>query len=154
MTAADRLAALDSLPAADLVAQTAQCLTALVDAMNAETTLLRAGRYREAAPHAADKTRRAQDYASLSRAVQRQLPRLKVEAPALVHQLRAGHESFATQLAENLRVIATARTVTETLLGDVATALGRTTRTRTYGAAGTVVAGGPSARGVSINRAL
>lgn len=154
MSAADRLAALDSLPAAELIAQTASCLSRLVEVMNAETTLLRSGRYREAAPHAAEKTRHAQDYAALSRAVQRQLARLTTEAPSLIDQLRVGHESFATQLAENLRVIATARSVTETLLGDVATALGRTARTRTYGAAGVIDTNGPAARGVSINRAL
>ncbi len=154
MTAADRLAALDALPPADLIGETTRCLVALVEAMNAETTLLRAGRYREATPHAAEKTRHAQDYAALSRAVQRRLPRLRDEAPALVDQLRSGHESFATQLAENLRVIATARTVTETLLGDVAASLGRGTRTQTYGATGTIAGGGAPARGVSVNRAL
>lgn len=154
MSAADRLAALDALSAAELIRRTGDALTALVNAMNAETTLLRAGRYRDAAPLAADKTRHAQDYAMLSRAVQRQLPRLRIEAPRLVDELKSGHERFATQLAENLRVIATARSVTEALLEDVATTVGRGTRTRTYGAAGTIQQGGAAARGVSINRAL
>ena len=39
-------------------------------------------------------------------------------------------------MAENLKVIATARTVTEDLLNDVAQQLGRQTRPKTYGAGG------------------
>ena len=81
VTAAQRLAALDELPARDLIAFTDGTLGALVEIMNRETTLLRAGRYREAATLTADKTRLAQDYVTYSRAVQRQIERLKAEAP-------------------------------------------------------------------------
>ena len=42
----------------------------------------------------------------------------------MVERLRSGHERLATQMAENLKVIATARAVTEDLLTDVATAIG------------------------------
>ena len=43
MTAAARLAALDSLPADELCQLAESALTALVNVMNQETTLLRAG---------------------------------------------------------------------------------------------------------------
>ena len=90
MSAAERIAALDDLPARDLIAFTDGTLRALVDAMNEETTLLRAGRYRDAATLGAEKTRLAQDYVTYSRAVQRQLERLKREAPGDISLLKGG----------------------------------------------------------------
>lgn len=153
--AAQRLAALDSLPAGELCDRAATVLAALVGIMNEETGLLRAGRTREATGLTAEKTRLAQDYVGLARAVQRQLPRLRREAPLSVDRLRAGHDSLATQMAENLKVIATARNVTEDLLTDVAQAVGARARASTYGANGQMT-GSPAqmARGVAINRAL
>lgn len=153
--AAERLALLDDLPAEELCRRTAEGLEALVSVMNEETTLLRAGRYREASAYTATKTRLAQDYVTLVRAVQRQSARLRREAPEAAQTLRKGHDKLATQMAENLRVIATARLVTEDLLTDVAVAVGAQGRTRTYGAAGTLDPrpAGP-ARGIAINKAL
>jgi flagellar biosynthesis/type III secretory pathway chaperone len=139
MSAAQRLAALDDLPARDLIAFTEGTLRALVEVMNQETTLLRAGRHREAGVLSADKTRLAQDYVSYSRAVQRQIDRLKAEAPDDVGMLRLGHERLATQMAENLKVIATARAVTEP---------------KTYGAAGQMNEPQVSSGGLTLNRAL
>jgi flagellar biosynthesis/type III secretory pathway chaperone len=155
MTAAERLAAIDSLPALELCTLVMRTLDTLVGVLNQETTLLRAGRLKDASELTSEKTRLAQDYMGFARSVQRQLPRLRLEAPTAVEQLKSGHERLATQMAENLRVIATARAVTEDLLTDVATALGAKSRPKTYGATGQV--GGsapPPASGVSINRAL
>lgn len=155
MTAAERLAAIDSLPAIELCALAMNTLDTLVGVLNHETTLLRAGHLKDAGGLTAEKTRLAQDYMGFARSVQRQLPRLKVEAPAAVEQLRSGHERLATQMAENLRVIATARAVTEDLLTDVATVIGARARPKTYGATGQLGGSGPPpASGVSINRAL
>ena len=153
MTAAQRLAALDDLPARDLIAFTEGTLMALVDIMNRETTLLRAGRHRDAAPLVAEKTRLAQDYVGYARAVQRQLDRLKAEAPDDIGMLRAGHDQLATQLAENLKVIAVARSVTEDLLIDVAQAVARPGRPKTYGAGGTLNQPPRGSGGLAINRA-
>lgn len=154
MTAAQRLAALDDLPARDLIALTEDTLRLLVDVMNQETTLLRTGRHREAATLGADKTRLAQDYVGYSRAVQRQLGRLQLEAPDEVGRLRLGHERLATQMAENLKVIATARAVTEDILTDVATQVARAAKPRTYGAAGQLNQTQTASGGIAINRAL
>lgn len=154
-TAQDRLAAIDDLPAIELCGRAAGTLDELVSIMNQETTLLRAGRMREAGALTAEKTRLAQDYVTLARSVQRQIERLRQEAPADVDRLRGRHERLATQMADNLRVIATARSVTEDLLTDVAATLGQKTRAKTYGANGEL--GGPpsqAARGIAINRAL
>src|SRR5690348_16424137 len=103
MTAADRLAAIDTLPAAELCRRAISVLEALVTVMNEETTLLRAGRFRETGPVTAEKTALAQDYVSLVRSIQRQTGRLLKEAPEEVRLLRAGHDRLATQMAENLR---------------------------------------------------
>ena len=155
MTAAERLSMVDDLPAVQLCQRTADTLDALVEVMNQETNLLRAGRYRESTVHAAEKTRLAQDYVGLVRAVQRQSSRLLREAPEAAQSLRSGHEKLVTQMAENLRVIATAKSVTEDLLSDVALAVGNQGRTKTYGAAGQMQPqSGTPARGIAVNRAL
>lgn len=155
MTAASRLAAIDNLPAAELCALAEAALTALVDVMNQETMLLRAGRLSQATTLTADKTRLAQDYVGFARSIQRQTDRLKREAPKAVDRLRNGHEKLATQMAENLRVLATARTVTEDLLTDVAMTVGQQNKARAYGTSGRVMSDpSASARGLAINRAL
>jgi flagellar biosynthesis/type III secretory pathway chaperone len=154
VTAAQRIAALDDLPARDLIAFTEGTLRALVEIMNQETTLLRAGRHREAGTLTADKTRLAQDYVGYSRSVQRQLERLKREAPDDLALLKNGHERLATQMAENLKVIATARTVTEDLLTDVAQQVARASAPKTYGARGEMPAANKPLGGLAVNRAL
>jgi hypothetical protein len=154
-SAAERLKAIDTLPAGDLCGIALSTLERLVSILNEETVLLRAGRVREAGELTAEKTRLAQDYMGFARSVQRELPRLRAEAPAKVEALKVRHEQFATQMAENLRVIATARAVTEELLTDVANAMSAKARPKTYGASGTMNGQPPvAAAGVSINRAL
>jgi hypothetical protein len=121
--------------------------------MNRETTLLRAARHHEAGLITADKTRLAQDYVTYSRAVQRQLERLKTEAPLDLASLKLGHEQLATQIAENLKVIATVRAVAENLLSDVASEVARSARPKTYGASGQLSAPHASTGGIAVNRA-
>lgn len=155
MTAAARLAALDSLPANELCQMAEVALAALVNVMNEETTLLRAGHMRQAGVLTPEKTRLAQDYVGFARSVQRQGQRLADQAPDAIARLRQGHESLATQMAENLRVLATARMVTEDLLTDVAKVVGQQNKARTYGRAGTIATDpASSARGIAVNRAL
>ena len=155
ITAAERLAALDNLPATELCRRALSVLDSLVTVMNEETTMLRAGRFRETGPVTAEKTALAQDYVGLVRSIQRQTGRLLKEAPDDVRLLRAGHERLATQMAENLRVLATARTVTDEILTDVAQAVGERSQAKTYGAGGELAQNrAPLARGIAINRAL
>lgn len=144
----------DDLPARELLGLAEQTLKAFAEAMNEETTLLRAGRFRDATLVSADKVRLAQDYVTYSRAVQRQIDRLKAEAPDDIAMLRMGHERLATQMAENLKVIATSREVTEDLLGDVARQMGRGERPKTYGAGGEVAPPPTASGGIVVNRAL
>ncbi|WEK05536.1 MAG: flagellar protein FlgN [Candidatus Devosia phytovorans] len=155
MTAAARLAALDNLPADELCQMAEVALAALVNVMNEETTLLRAGHLRQASILTPDKTRLAQDYVGFARSVQRQGERLKTQAPAAIERLRRGHDRLATQMAENLRVLATARMVTEDLLTDVAKTVGQQNKAKAYGRSGAMVSDpAASARGLAVNRAL
>ncbi len=91
---------------------------------------------------------------SYSRAVQRQIERLRAEAPGDIALLRNGHEQLATQMAENLKVVATVRAVTEDVLTDVAQAVARNARPRTYGATGELAGTRPVSGGIAVNRAL
>ena len=152
-TAAQRIATIDDMPAAELCIRAMTALDQLVAIMNEETTLLRAGRLKDASVLAGEKTTLAQDYVGLVRSIQRQTGRLLKEAPNEVRQLRSGHERLATQMAENLRALSTAKAVTENILTDVAQAVGQASQPRTYGAGGQMAATAPAARGIAVNRA-
>jgi flagellar biosynthesis/type III secretory pathway chaperone len=153
--AAQRLAVIDEMPAVELCRRAMDTLEALVTIMNQETTLLRAGRLKEASTLTGDKTALAQDYVGFVRSIQRQTSRLLREAPDDVRQLRAGHERLATQMAENLKVLATARNLTDSMLTDVANAVAQRSRAKTYGADGELTQDAKGgARGIAVNRAL
>lgn len=153
--AARRIAALDELDATALCTRAGDLLDALARITNEETTLLRAGHFGEAGRLGAEKATIAQDYVGVARSVQRQAERLRAEQPTAFASLVSGQERLATQLAENLKVIATMRRVTDDLLTDVAQAVGRTSRATTYGANARMGAAQPhAARGIAINRAL
>lgn len=155
MTAQDRLHSLRTMQADMLCASAETALSALVEIMNRETTYLRAGDYKAAAALSSEKAQIAQDYVVLARAVQDQAPRLKAEAPQALAGLQAGHERLATQMAENMRVLATARHVTHALLNDVAKAAGAQTQTSGYAANGTAGnANTLQGKGLAVNRAL
>jgi hypothetical protein len=151
--AAERLATLDALPAAELCGSAARLLDQLAAIMNEETTLLRAGHLKKASALTFDKTRLAQDYMSIARAVQRQIARVRAEAPEAAEALRHRHERLATQMAENLKVIATAREVTEAVLTDVAEAVAANARPKTYGPYGAAGPDRPTGS-IVVDRAL
>ena len=154
-TATDRITNLRQMEATELCATTEASLSDLVNIMNEETTLLRAGHYKEASRLSARKAEIAQTYVGLARAVQHESERLNVQAPEALKSLKSGHEKLATQMAENLRVLATAKNVTESLLCDVATSVGQIERPKTYGATGRMSdPAAPGTRGIAINRAL
>lgn len=154
MTATDRLELLDRTDPAELCTKADAALTSLVNILNQETTLLRAGKLKLASELAAPKACAAEDYTILARAVQRGAKRLAEAVPAQLAALHHRHESLATQMADNLRVLATARNVTEDLLTDVALTLGRAQAPKTYSSSGGVAPTKTNASGLSVNRAL
>ena len=154
-TATDRIASLRQMEANDLCTTTEASLSDLVDVMNEETTLLRAGHYKEASELSARKAEIAQTYVGLARAVQHESERLNIQAPLALKSLQSSHEKLATQMAENLRVLATAKNVTENLLTDVATSVSTSRQPQTYGASGKMASSqAPGANGIAVNRAL
>ncbi|GEM_PF-442027 len=154
-TAVERIAKLRQMDATDLCAITKASLTDLVEVMNEETTLLRAGHFKQASELSARKAEIAQAYVGLARAVQHESERLDAQAPSALKSLQSDHEKLATQMAENLRVLATARNVTENLLNDVATSVSSSRQPQTYGASGQMsTSRTPTANGIAVNRAL
>jgi len=130
-------------------------LRALVDVMNNETTLLRAGKLLAASELAAEKAELAQKYVGLARAIQSNVTEIKEKAPHLLQKLQQGQTSLATQMAENLRVLATAKSLTEDIVSSVASQLGQSNQTAAYGNTGSGTASqSPSIKGVSINTSL
>ncbi len=127
-------------------------LTKLVDIMNNETTLLRAGRLLEASELAAPKAELAQKYVGLARAIQHNAKLLKETAPHLLMELQKHQTALATQMAENMRVLATAKTLSEEIIGDVAAQLGQAQKPKTYGGNGAHGQKAQSLQGVSINK--
>lgn len=136
----------------EVCAEARETLTRLVDVMNNETTLLRAGRLLEASKLAAPKAELAQKYVGLARAIQHNVQTLKETAPHLLLALQKHQTALATQMAENLRVLATAKTLSEEIVGDVAAQLGQAQRPKTYGGNGSAAAKAQSLQGVSINK--
>ncbi len=155
MSAAQRLTQIDKLDARILCNKTSSALDALLDVMNQETMLLRAGKLKDAGLLTPKKSQLSQDYVTLARSVKREAERLKIEAPNEIKQLKNRHESLATQMAENLRVLATAKNLTQDLLSDVAKSVGNATKPQTYGAGGRISNETNNAmKGISLNKAL
>jgi len=155
MSAAERLSQLDQLNAKELCGKTVTALDALLDVMNEETMLLRAGELKKASILTPKKSQMSQDYVTLARAVKREAGRLKLEAPIEISQLKKRHESLATQMAENLRVLACAKNVAQDLLTDVAKSMGANSKPKTYGAGAKLTSDNAAPlSGLSLDRAL
>jgi len=130
-------------------------LRALVDIMNNETNLLRSGKLLQASELAAEKTTLAQKYVGLARAIQSNAKEIRTKAPHLLEKLQQGQAALATQMAENLRVVATAKSLSEEIVSSVASQLGNSNETSAYGNTGQGNAGtAPQMKGVSINTTL
>ncbi len=154
-SAKSRIANLRTTDAGILCQSTKSALQDLANIMNQETTLLRNGHYLEASQLSAQKARIAQEYVGLARVVQHQSDRLHSEAPTQLRSLQDEHEKLATQMAENLRVLATAKTVTQSILSDVADSVSRSERPNTYASSGQLsTSSNPATAGLSLNKSL
>lgn len=141
MTANDTIADAASLPAPDRAAARAFCaeLTETVDALirviEEETRLVRAARLSEAAELVDEKTALAQRYGKAHGAFKVSGREIGRRAPVELSHLRSRHEALENALSANLAVLATARTVSETLIRGVAEAVSPArAQPATYGA--------------------
>jgi hypothetical protein len=132
----NRLRAASPQEADALVNEALAALDGLEPIIGAETERMRAGHFKSALELSDDKSAASLRY-------QRALDDIKVNAVALgrfqppgLSVLRQRHESFAQLLALNMAVLATARTVSESLVRELAADMGRAHNPQGYGASG------------------
>ncbi len=115
-----------------LVSSALEALNRLEPLIDEETRLFKSGKVRDALGMAVDKNEAAQTYT-------RCLEHLKTNAIAIgrfqpdqLDHLRERHEAFSSKMALNMAVVATARTVSEGLLRELADTVGNNASPKTY----------------------
>lgn len=129
-------------------------MQALAEILEKETALVAAGKLRAAAELTLSKTELAGRYQAATVRL-KALGRSWIAAePALVAQMREGHERFQGLLQTNQAVLATAHAVSEGLIRGAASGAAHRTAPQGYGARGQAVAGPPrTAQPVALSRA-
>lgn len=116
----------------DLVASALAALDRLQPLIDEETTLFKAGKVRDALGLAIAKNEAAQHYTRCLEALKGNAIAIGRFQPQGLDTLRDRHEAFSRLMALNMAVVATARTVSEGLLRDLADAVGRNASPKTY----------------------
>jgi hypothetical protein len=125
----------------------------LIVLIEEETSLIRAGRLRDAAPLERKKAALAQDFSAATSRIKTLDP--AATAPQAAQTLRAKQEHFHALLQSNQTVLATAHAVSEGILRGVSGELARKAAPSTYGATGRANAPGPSAaQPLAVSRVL
>jgi hypothetical protein len=141
--------------AAHLVAQFGRIMDSLVETVEQETALVRAGRLREAGEIDAVKTELAREYQAGTTWFKRNNDYLKRNLPDLLKTLHQRHDQFRALLQINLTVLATAQAVSESIIRGVSGELARKQSPQTYGASGKANLPGPRAsQPISVSRSL
>lgn len=97
-----------------------------------ETRLFRVGKVRDALGLAMDKNDAAQTYTRCLEMLKSNAIAIGRFQPSGLDLLKKRHELFAKTMSMNMTVVATARTVSEGLLRDLADAVGKNASPRTY----------------------
>jgi hypothetical protein len=108
-------------------------LDALEPLIAEETRLFKAGKIRAGLALALTKAQSVQRYTLALEGLKRNAVAIGRFRPERLDELRARHEAFGEAMALNTLVIATARTVSESLLRELADGLGRNASVTTYG---------------------
>jgi hypothetical protein len=111
--------------AEELVASTLSALDRLEPLIRTETELFRMGRVRDALAMAMDKNEAAQAYTICLEYLKSNAIALGRFRPSRLDELKSRHEAFSELMRMNMAVVATARTVSEGLMRDLADALGK-----------------------------
>lgn len=137
-------------------ADLSETIDALIRVLDEETNLVRAARLNEAGELAEQKAALSRRYGEAHGALQASGAEIGRQAPVEVEHLRRRHQDLEAALSANLAVLATARTVSETLIRGVAAAVSpNAVRPTTYSAdARRSDTGGPPAGPLSLNMAL
>jgi hypothetical protein len=115
-----------------LVAAALEALDHLEPLIEEETAFFKAGKVREALHLALAKNEAAQAYTRCLETLKSNAIAIGRFQPSGLDDLRARHEAFSAKMALNMAVVATARTVSEGLLRDLADAVGKNGAPRTY----------------------
>jgi hypothetical protein len=97
-----------------------------------ETRLFKAGKVREALGMAVEKNEAAQLYTRCLESLKTNAIAIGRFQPDTLDSLRGRHEEFSSKMALNMAVVATARTVSEGLLRNLADAVGQNAAPKTY----------------------
>ena len=126
--------------AARLVARLAEAMTLLLDVLEEETQLVRAGRISEIARIEPKKSEFARRYVADAGLVRANALTIARQTPREFEDLRRRHEEFRAVLQINLAVLATAHAVSEGIIRGAAGELARKAAPQTYGVSGRATA--------------
>ena len=130
-------------------------LDRLVAVVGEETRLVRAAKVVAATQLQEIKAELARQYVVALEVLRANAAIVGRHAPVLIDQLRRRHEQFQSELQVNMAVLATARSVSETLVRGVAEEVASRNAPKTYGAAGVITGATRSAaRPIAISRSL
>ena len=124
--------------AATLVASAMEALDKLEPLILEETRLFKLGKVKQALAMAMDKNGAAHTYTRCLEALKNNAIAIGRFQPEGIDALRARHEAFSSHMAMNMAVVATARTVSEGLLRDLADTIGQNATPTTYAPRGGV----------------
>jgi hypothetical protein len=141
--------------AENLVRHLLAAMDALVATVEQETSLVRAGKLKDAVALEATKSELTRLYAADTAQVKANLPTLSKQVPDLLEALRKHHDTFNALLQVNLTVLATAHAVSEGLIRGAHTEVARKNAPQTYGNSGRTAAPPKSAATpISVSRTL
>jgi hypothetical protein len=130
-------------------------MSALLNIIEGETELVRAGKIREAMTFEPQKAETSRRYVGVVTRLKASHQYLAKTSPDLLATLRRHHETFRAMLQVNLTVLATAHAVSESIVRGVNAEIQRRNIPNTYGASGRAV--NPSSRHMtplSVSRSL
>jgi hypothetical protein len=134
-----------------LLTRISDSMVALVKIFEDETSLMKAGRLREAGALVDEKSALASEYLREIETMKANAAFIGGELPELVDELRRAHAAFRDILALNLRVVATAQSVAEGIMRGAADQAVRRESPGGYGAGGRMTAA-PLNRPVVLSR--
>jgi len=111
-------------------------MSALLQVIERETELVRAGKLKEAMKLEPQKTEMSRRYVSVVGQMKASQKYLSQQAPDLLKTLHRHHDVFRSMLQVNLTVLATAHAVSENIVRGVNTEMARKSMPNTYTAAG------------------
>lgn len=123
-----------------LLGRIGDSMVALVKVFQDETSLVKAGRLMDASALTEEKAALASQYLREIELLKANAPYIGSVAPALVDELRKAHAAFRDILSLNLRVVATAQSVAESVMRGAATEATRKAAPKGYSADGRMAA--------------